>query len=70
MSLIFWVFGVGFWAGNIPWHLLLLDVLDRKSGGRVFKANIILGLYMTVVALVELLAAHVNIPGLKRSIEL
>ncbi|KAF4636555.1 hypothetical protein G7Y89_g1532 [Cudoniella acicularis] len=70
MSLIFWVFGVGVWAGNIPWHVLSLDVSDRNSGGRIFKANIILGLYMTAVALVELVVTHVNIPSLQHLFKL
>ncbi|RDL32635.1 4-hydroxybenzoate polyprenyltransferase [Venustampulla echinocandica] len=61
MSFIFWVFGVAVWAVNMPWHVLSLDVKDRKSGGKIFKANILLGLYMTGVALVELLATRVNL---------
>jgi hypothetical protein len=59
MSSIFWVFGLGVWAANLPWHVLSLDMGDRKSGGRIFKANIMLGLYMTVVALVELAVTRV-----------
>jgi len=59
MSVIFWVFGVGVWALNIPYHVLSLDLNDRKSGGRIFKANIFLGLYMTIVTIVELFAVRV-----------
>ena len=59
MSLIFWVFGLGVWAVNVPWHVVSLDLLDRKSGGKIFKRNIMLGLYMTGVALVELLITRV-----------
>lgn len=64
MSFVFWVFGITVWAANMPWHVLSLDVKDRKSGGKIFKANILLGLYMTGVALVELVATRVNIPSL------
>jgi len=64
MSLIFWVFGVAVWAVNIPWHVLSLDLQDRKSGGRIFKRNIILGLWMTGVALAELATTRVNISSL------
>ena len=31
-----------------------LDLSDRKSGGKIFKANIKLGLWLTCVVLVEL----------------
>ncbi|MCJ1423703.1 hypothetical protein MMC29_001587 [Sticta canariensis] len=59
MSIIFWVFGLGVWAVNIPWHVLSLDQGNRNSGGKIFKANIMLGLYMTAVTLVELLVTRV-----------
>ena len=59
VSFVFWVFGVGVWALNIPWHLRSLDMRDRASGGRIFRANIMLGLYMTVVALLEMLTTRV-----------
>jgi hypothetical protein len=68
MSAIFWVFGVGVWALNIPYHLLSLDLNDRKSGGRIFKANILLGIYMAVVSIVELFAVRVyDLPSAKFS---
>ncbi|TGJ86894.1 hypothetical protein E0Z10_g1855 [Xylaria hypoxylon] len=60
-SLIFWIFGVCVWALNMPWHLLSLDISDRKSGGRVFKANIKLGLYMTGVSIAELIVNRVRL---------
>lgn len=44
---------------NIPWHVLSLDKENRESGGKIFKANIMLGLYMTAIALVELLFTRV-----------
>ena len=59
MSPILWIFGVGVWAISIPWHILALDLTDRKSGGRIFKANIVLGLYFTVIAIVELYLTRV-----------
>lgn len=59
LSFFFWVFGVGVWALNIPWHLRLLNMRDRTSGGKIFRANILLGLYMTVVALLEMLTTRV-----------
>lgn len=59
MSIIFWVFGLGVWTVNIPWHVLSLDPRNRNSGGKIFKANIMLGLYMTAIALVELLVTRV-----------
>lgn len=59
MSLIFWILGWGVWALNMPWHMLSLDVNDPKSGGKIFQANIKLGLYMTAIVLVELIATRV-----------
>lgn len=44
---------------NITWHVMSLDKEDRNSGGRIFKANIMLGLYMTAITLVELLVTRV-----------
>lgn len=64
MSLIFWVFGLGVWALNMPWHVLSLDMRDRKSGGKIFKRNIMLGLYMTGIALVELAVTRVYLRSL------
>lgn len=63
LSPIFWVFGVGAWAVSIPMHIIALDVNDRKSGGRIFKANIKLGLYLTGVSLLELAFTRVYIDG-------
>lgn len=65
MSAIFWVFGWGVWAVNVPWHVLSLDLKNRKSGGKIFKQNIILGLYMTGIALIELLVTRVNVTSLR-----
>ena len=59
MSVIFWVFGLGIWTLNIPWHILSLDMANPKSGGRIFKANIMLGLYMTAIMLMEMFATRV-----------
>ena len=59
LSYIFWVFGLGVWALNLPWHVLSLNLDDRKSGGRIFKRNIMLGLYMTGIALAELITTRV-----------
>lgn len=64
MSYIFWVFGVGVWALNLPWHVISLDMNSRKSGAKIFKANIMLGLYMTGIALVELLITRVYLRAL------
>lgn len=64
MSAIFWVLGVGVWAVNIPWHLFSLDLQDRTSGGRIFKANIKLGLYMTAVTVIELFITRVYLRSL------
>jgi len=61
LSFVFWVFGIGVWALNLPWHVLSLDMKDRKSGGKIFMANIMLGLYMTVIALLELLTTRVHL---------
>lgn len=63
MSLIFWILGVGVWTVNLLWHILSLDNRDRKSGGRIFKANIKLGLHLTVVSVVELVFNRVDFGG-------
>lgn len=60
-SLIFWILGVCVWALNLPWHIISLDTSDRRSGGRVFKANIKLGLYLTVVSIAELVVNRVQL---------
>ncbi|KAF3941745.1 hypothetical protein ABW19_dt0200455 [Dactylella cylindrospora] len=54
MSIIFWSLGVLVWALNIPIQLSMLDVKKPKTGGIVFGMNILLGLWVTVVAIVEL----------------
>lgn len=59
MSALFWVLGICVWAINVPYHVLSLDLNDKKSGGRIFKANITLGLYLTVVAVAELCTTRV-----------
>ncbi|KAL8663149.1 MAG: hypothetical protein Q9202_004081 [Teloschistes flavicans] len=64
MSWIFWIFGLGVWAINIPCHVFSLDMMNRKSGGQIFKANIMLGLYMTGIAMVELLVTRVDLRAL------
>ena len=64
MSMMFWVFGLGVWAVNLPWHVFSLDAENPKSGGKVFKANIMLGLYMTAIALIELLITRVYLRSL------
>lgn len=64
MSMIFWVFGLGVWTVSLPWHVFSLDAKNPKSGGRIFKANIMLGLYMTAVALVELIVTRVHLDSL------
>lgn len=61
LSPIFWVFGVGVWTLSVPRHLVSFDLNDRRSGGRIFKANIKLGLYLTGVSLVELLYMRVQL---------
>jgi 4-hydroxybenzoate polyprenyltransferase len=66
LSLIFWVLGLGVWAVNIPWHIKSLDIRDSKSGGRIFKANIKLGLYLTGVTLMELIFTRVYLGALAR----
>lgn len=69
MSGIFWVLGLGVWTLNIPWHILSLDSADPKSGGKVFKANIMLGLYMTAIVLVEVFATRVYLHTLPHLVE-
>lgn len=59
MSALFWVLGVGAWSLNVLYHILALNLNDPKSGGRIFKANIMLGLYFTVVAVAELMVTRV-----------
>jgi 4-hydroxybenzoate polyprenyltransferase len=60
LSTFFWITGVGVWAANIPWHLKTLNLSDRNSGGKVFKANIMLGLYMSALTVVELALTRVD----------
>jgi len=60
LSPIFWTLGLGVWTLSIPWHIKSLDITDRKSGGRIFAANIKLGVYLTAVMLLELLSTRVS----------
>jgi 4-hydroxybenzoate polyprenyltransferase len=59
LSIFFWIAGVGVWAMNIPLHLVKLNLADRHSGGKVFKANILLGLYMSAMTVVEMTLTRV-----------
>ncbi|KAF3935162.1 hypothetical protein ABW20_dc0107262 [Dactylellina cionopaga] len=54
MSAVFWCLGVFVWGLNIPVQLFFLDLKKPKTGGKVFLMNILLGLWITVVAIVEL----------------
>jgi hypothetical protein len=56
MGVVFWVFGVGAWTPSMPVQLSLLDVRmgQESSGGIVFKFNIKLGIWVTVVLLCQL----------------
>ncbi|KAL1602686.1 hypothetical protein SLS60_006106 [Paraconiothyrium brasiliense] len=64
MSPVFWVLGLGVWAVNVIWHVASLDLNDRKSGGKIFKANIMLGLYMTGISVLELAVSRLSISDL------
>jgi 6-methylsalicylate decarboxylase len=59
LSLIFWLLGLGVWVVSVPWHIMSFDLKDRHSGGRIFKANIKLGLYLTGISLLELFLVRV-----------
>ncbi|KAL7952722.1 UbiA prenyltransferase family [Trichoderma compactum] len=61
LSTFFWFAGVGVWAMNIPYHLATLKLADRHSGGKVFKANIMLGLYMSALTNIHEVWTTVNI---------
>ncbi|KAI5778481.1 UbiA prenyltransferase family-domain-containing protein [Geopyxis carbonaria] len=54
LSPIFWVAGLGVWGLSFPMQLKMLDLNNPKSGGKVFQFNIMLGMYITAVSLVEL----------------
>lgn len=69
MSWMFWIFGIGVWAFNLPWHVFSLDMNSRRSGGKIFKANIMLGLNMTGIALAELLIVRVYMKTLHHMFE-
>jgi len=45
-----WVFGIAVWTASVPWSIMSLDTRDRKSGGRIFLVNAILGIYMAAVS--------------------
>ncbi|EKG10426.1 UbiA prenyltransferase family [Macrophomina phaseolina MS6] len=64
MSLVFWVLGLGVWTANVIWHVASLDLNDRKSGGKIFKANIMLGLYMTGISVLELAVSRLSLLSL------
>ncbi|KAK7718826.1 hypothetical protein SLS57_005936 [Botryosphaeria dothidea] len=64
MSLVFWVLGLGVWTVNVIWHVASLDLNDRKSGGKIFKANIMLGLYMTGISVLELAVSRLSVLSL------
>lgn len=64
MSLVFWVLGLGVWTVNVIWHVAALDLNDRKSGGKIFKANIMLGLYMTGISVLELAVSRLSVVSL------
>jgi 4-hydroxybenzoate polyprenyltransferase len=52
-SLFLWTLGVGFWALSVPFQFLGLDPTVPGSGGKIFKFNISLGMYVTTVILAE-----------------
>ncbi|KAI5791971.1 UbiA prenyltransferase family-domain-containing protein [Geopyxis carbonaria] len=55
LSPIMWVGGILVWATSIIHQLkYTLDVKEPKSGGKVFGQNIMLGMYITGVSIVEL----------------
>ena len=64
MSVLFWVFGLGIWTVSLPWHVMTLDVAKPESGGKIFRANIMLGMYMTAIVLVELVVTRVYLRAL------
>lgn len=59
MSAIFWVFGICVWAFSIPYQISSLDRSNSKTGGKVFKMNIMLGLWVSLVAITELFVSRV-----------
>ncbi len=69
LSAVFWTFGLGVWALNIPWHIKSLNLNDRESGGKIFKANIKLGLYLTVVVMAELMSTRVYFDNFKKPVD-
>ena len=53
-SQFFWTFAVGAWALFIPAQLAVLDLKKPETGGWLFKANIVFGMYISAVTCVEL----------------
>jgi 4-hydroxybenzoate polyprenyltransferase len=52
-SLLLWILGIGLWAMSVPFQFLGLDPTKPGSGGKIFKFNITLGMYVTMVVLAE-----------------
>lgn len=48
-----WVFGIAAWTASVPWSIISLDPRDRDSGGRIFRFNAVLILYLTAVSAVD-----------------
>lgn len=66
MTLTSWVFGIGVWTWNILWHFILMDIHpSREAERRIFKRNLIVGLYMTGIFLADLLVTHHFDPPLR-----
>jgi len=56
-TMVFWTFGIGVWAATLPFQLNHLDVKRPKTGGTVFRFNIALGMYVSLVCCAELLSS-------------
>jgi len=62
-STFFWVFGIGLWAISVPFQLYILNPGVSRSGGKVFSFNIMLGLYVTFVTLMEVVVSPIAYEG-------